>query len=85
MAVMSEGLGFNLCVTPYLNICVPNLPQGQGQRLLEVVRVGSEVLYWDRWGDTKLEKIVRTKTNENSNSQTQMVLSQDSFLFSLFV
>ena len=25
MAVMSEGLGFNLCVAPFLNICVPNL------------------------------------------------------------
>ena len=28
MAVMSEGLGFNLCVVPFLNICVPDLPQG---------------------------------------------------------
>ena len=28
MVVMSEGLGFNLCVAPSLNICVPNLPQG---------------------------------------------------------
>ena len=27
MAVMSEGLGFNLCVAPFLNVCVPNLPQ----------------------------------------------------------
>ena len=39
MAVMSEGLGFNLCVVPFLNVCVPNLPQGSGmeigQRLLE--------------------------------------------------
>ena len=25
MAVMSEGLGFNLCVAPSLNVCVPNL------------------------------------------------------------
>ena len=24
--VMLEGLGFNLCVTPFLNVCVPNLP-----------------------------------------------------------
>ena len=48
MAVMLEGLGFNLCVAPFLNICVPNLPQGRGQRFLEVVRVGLEVLYWDR-------------------------------------
>ena len=30
MAVMLEGLGFNLCVVPFLNVCVPNLPQGQG-------------------------------------------------------
>ena len=28
MAVMLEGLGFNLYVAPFLNICVPNLPQG---------------------------------------------------------
>ena len=46
MAVMSEGLGFNLCVVPFLNICVPNLPQGgQGWRMSEVVGVRSEVLY----------------------------------------
>ena len=45
MAVMSEGLGFNLCVAPFLNICVPNLPQGQGQRMLEMVGVGLEVSY----------------------------------------
>ena len=45
MVVMSEGLGFNLCVAPFLNVCVPNLPQGQGQRMSEVVGVGSEVLY----------------------------------------
>ena len=25
MVVMSEGLGFNLCVTPFLNVCVLNL------------------------------------------------------------
>ena len=25
MAVMLEGLGFNLCVAPFLNVCVPNL------------------------------------------------------------
>ena len=27
MAVMSEGLGFNLCVVPFLNVCVLNLFQ----------------------------------------------------------
>ena len=25
LVVMSEGLGFNLCVAPFLNICVLNL------------------------------------------------------------
>ena len=55
MAVMSEGLGFNLCVAPFLNICVPNLPQevggGECQRWSELgqrchTRVG--------WRGTKL-------------------------------
>ena len=32
MAVMLEGLGFNLCVAPFLNICVLNLPQGVRSR-----------------------------------------------------
>ena len=27
MVVMSEGLGFNLCVAPFLNVCVLNLSQ----------------------------------------------------------
>ena len=45
MAVMLEGLGFNLCVLPFLNVCVPNLPQGQGWSMSEVVGVGSEVSY----------------------------------------
>ena len=29
-AVMSEGLGFNLCVAPFLNVCVLNLTQRIG-------------------------------------------------------
>ena len=37
MAVMLEGLGFNLCVAPFLNICISNLLQGQGQRMSEVL------------------------------------------------
>ena len=37
MAVMSEGLGFNLCVVPFLNICVLNLSQ---RVRVEVVRGG---------------------------------------------
>ena len=45
MAVMSEGLGFNLCVAPFQNIYDSNLPQGQGPRMSEVVGVGSEVSY----------------------------------------
>ena len=34
LVVLSEGLGFNLCVAPFLNVCVLNLPQGQGWRLV---------------------------------------------------
>ena len=48
MAVMLEGLGFNLCVVPFLNICVLNLLQRarSGKRKIsEAVRVWSEVLY----------------------------------------
>ena len=66
MVGMLEGLGFNLCVVPFLNVCVPNLPQGQGQTLSEVVRVGLEVLYWDGRGETNSEEIVRMKTSEDS-------------------
>ena len=32
MAVMLEGLGFNLCVAPFLNVCVLNLSQRVGSR-----------------------------------------------------
>ena len=32
MVVMLEGLGFNLCVAPFLNVCVLNLPQGVESR-----------------------------------------------------
>ena len=37
MAVMSAGLGFNLCVAPFLNVCVLNLSQ---RVRVEVVRGG---------------------------------------------
>ena len=30
MVVMLEGLGFNLCVAPFLNVCVLNLSQRVG-------------------------------------------------------
>ena len=36
-AVMSEGLGFNLCVAPFLNVCVLNLTRRVG---VEDVRGG---------------------------------------------
>ena len=46
MEVMSEGLGFNLCVAPFLNIFVPNLPQGvKDGEMLELVGAGLEVSY----------------------------------------
>ena len=55
MVVMLEGLGFNLCVVPFQNVCVLNLPQGvrsgECQRWSELgqrccTRVG--------WKETKL-------------------------------
>ena len=30
LVVMSEGLGFNLCVAPFLNVCVLNLSRRVG-------------------------------------------------------
>ena len=49
MAVMLEGLGFNLCVAPFLNICVLNLSQrvgaediGGGRRWVEGVVLESD-------------------------------------------
>ena len=50
MAVMSEGLGFNLCVAPFLNVCVLNLTRMVGA---EDVRggwswVGGVILESDR-------------------------------------
>ena len=52
MAVMSEGLGFNLCVAPFLNICVLNL---SWRVRAEDVRGGRSwvrdvVLVWGRRG-----------------------------------
>ena len=59
MVVMLEGLGFNLCVAPFLNVCVPNLPQG--------VEDG-ECWRWSELGQrccTRVGVIVRMKANEN--------------------
>ena len=52
MAVMSEGLGFNLCVAPFLNVCVLNLTRRVG---VEDVGggwswVGGVILVLDRGG-----------------------------------
>ena len=30
IVVLLGGFGFNLCVAPFLNVCVPHLPQGAG-------------------------------------------------------
>ena len=65
MAVMSEGLGFNLCVTPFLNLCVPIYLRGSRA---ENVRVGQS---WVRGvvlesDDRRLSQgIVRMKANED--------------------
>ena len=52
MAVMSEGLGFNLCVAPFLNVCVLNLSQRVGAEDVGGGRswVGGVVLELDRRG-----------------------------------
>ena len=59
MVVMLEGLGFNLCVAPFLNVCVPNLPQG--------VKDG-ECWRWLEFGwrcCTRVGVVVRMKANED--------------------
>ena len=43
MAVMSEGLGFNLCVAPFLTSVSLICLRGSEQKMLEVVGVGLEV------------------------------------------
>ena len=55
MVVMSEGLGFNLCVAPFLNICVPNLPQGVGSReCWRWLELGQRCHTRVRWKGTKV-------------------------------
>ena len=66
MAVMLEGLGFNLCVAPFLNICVPNLPQGvKGGECRSWLELGQRGHTRVRQRETKLEGVVRTKANED--------------------
>ena len=52
MAVMSEGLGFNLCVAPFLNVCVLNLSRRVGMEDVRGGRswVGGVILELDRRG-----------------------------------
>ena len=52
MAVMLEGLGFNLCVAPFLNVCVLNLSRRVGAEDVRGGRswVGGVVLELDGKG-----------------------------------
>ena len=61
MAVMSEGLGFNLCVTPFLNICVLNLSRRVG---VEEVGVG-----WSWVGGVILESDGRGLRSDRSEDE----------------
>ena len=66
MVVMSEGLGFNLCVVPFLNICVPNLPQGvKDGECWSWLELGQRCHTGVRQQETKSEGVVRMKANED--------------------
>ena len=62
MAVMLEGLGFNLCVVPFLNVCVFNLFQ----------RVGAEYVRGGRsWvGGVILESDGRRLRSDHSEDES---------------
>ena len=62
MAVMLEGLGFNLCVAPFLNVCVLNLSQ----------RVGAEVVGrgWSWVGGVILESDRRGLRSDRSEDES---------------
>ena len=57
MVVMSEGLSFNLCVVPFLNVCVLNLLRRVGdrgcQRWLEL---GRRCCTRVKWGETESDR-----------------------------
>ena len=56
MVVMSEGLGFNLCIAPFLNVCVPNLPQGARSReCWRWLEMGQRCHTRVGWRETKLD------------------------------
>ena len=62
MVVMSEGLGFNLCVVPFLNVCVLNLSWRVGA---EDVRGGQS---WVRGVVLELDKRrLRSDCSEDEN------------------
>ena len=75
MVVMLEGLGFNLCVAPFLKktsvslICL----RGSEWKLSEVVRVGSEVSYWSRTEGDEGRIMVRTKASEDLTTIFELV------------
>ena len=57
MVVMLEGLGFNLCVVPFLNVCVLNLPQRVGSR---------ECQRWSELGWRHRTRVGRGETKSGS-------------------
>ena len=57
MVVMSEGLGFNLCVVPFLNVCVLNLPRRVGSR---------ECQRWLEFGWRRRTRVGRRETRLGS-------------------
>ena len=65
MVVMLEGLGFNLCAAPFLNICVLNLLQRvrsrEGQRWSELGQRHRTRVGWRRLSQI----VVRMKVNED--------------------
>ena len=58
MAVMSEGLGFNLCVAPFLNVCVLNLSWR--------VRVSGSCWRWSELGQRCRARVGREGTKVGS-------------------
>ena len=56
MAVMLEGLGFNLCVAPFLNVCVLNLLQRVGDGVCQRwSELGQRCCTRVKQGETKLD------------------------------
>ena len=62
MVMMLEGLGFNLCVAPFLNICVLNLSRRFGA---EDVRAG-----WSWVGDVVLESDRKGLRSDSSEDES---------------